>query len=198
MRADHCGETLERTDLVEDEDELLPASVEPLEFAFDGTAPRSDRVPRVQHLDDDVAHLEDFAQTLGVQLETRVLNLRLAFVLVLVVVEHGILARLGVGGEGGREGSGRREGGALLIRGLGGLSSLELFLLDLLEPFCVSSLGRLSEITSGCTHASLFGLGLCEQLVLEREAVWDPELLWLVCSRAQESACVSARSFPVS
>lgn len=33
------------------------------------------------------------------------------------------------------------------------------------------------------THASLFGLSFCEELVLEREAVGDAEFLGLVCAR---------------
>ena len=93
-----------RTNLVENEDELFASTVERFQFALDGAAPRSDGITRVQHLDNDVTHFEDLAQTLGVQLERRVLDQLLVIVLVhLFVVERRI------GRDGGGECGGRSE-----------------------------------------------------------------------------------------
>ena len=183
------GEERRRTDLVQDEDELFPATVERSEFALDGATPGSDGVARVEHLDDDVAHLEHLAERLGVQFQARVLDLALALLqlVVFVVVQHGVLAGLGIGGEGGSEGGGGSESGALLVGRLGCFSPLQFLLLDLrtlahiARDKCLSKILRRGEAEG--THASLFGLSFCEELVLEREAVGDAEFLGLVCAR---------------
>lgn len=121
-----------RTNLVQDEDELFPATVERSEFALDSATPGPDGVARVEHLDDDVAHLKHLAERLGVQFQARVLDLAFALVhLIFLVVQHGVLAGLSIGGESGSEGGGRSESGALLVGRLGCLSPLELLLLDL-------------------------------------------------------------------
>lgn len=57
-----------RTNLVEHQNELLPSSIQTLELALDSPAPRSDRVARVEDLDEDIARLEHLAETLGVEL----------------------------------------------------------------------------------------------------------------------------------
>lgn len=112
-----------RTNLVEHKDELLPSSVKRLHLLLDRPAPRPDGVPRIKNLDNDVAHLEDLFQTLGVELERSILDLLLA--LVGVLVKDHVLHGLRVGGEsGGKRGSrGEGRGGTVA----GGFAAFELF-----------------------------------------------------------------------
>ena len=50
---------------------------------------------------------------------------------------------------------------------------------------CLSKILKRGEAEG--THASLFGLSFCEELVLEREAVGDAEFLGLVCARGVDA-----------
>lgn len=91
----------ELTNLVEHKHELLAPSVEALKLLLDGPAPGPDRVTRVEDLDQHVARLEHLAEAAGMQLERGVVALLLG--VRRVVLEHGVLTRLRVGSERGRE-----------------------------------------------------------------------------------------------
>lgn len=137
---------MQRTNLVEDQHELLPPSIHGLQLPLDRPAPRPDGVPRIQDLDNDIAHLEDLSQALGMQFERRVLHLRFLVVLVHRLAEcEGVFPSCRVGGEGGSESGGRGERAALLVGGDGGISASGLFSLDLRSGDVRSSSALRSE-----------------------------------------------------
>lgn len=98
-----------RTNLVEHEDELLATSVQTPQLPLDGPAPRSDGVSSIEHLDQDIARFQNLAQTLRMQLETRVRDEHL--VVVLSILCHLVLETLRVGSERSGESSRRCESG---------------------------------------------------------------------------------------
>ena len=183
-----------RTNLVEHKNELLATTVETPELALDSPAARADGVASVEDLDEDVARLEHLAQTLGVELETRVGDLGLGPVRVVAVLGHLVLEALRVGRERGRECGSRGECGARRRSRALGFPTSDLLLLSLRTNRSASA--EAAYPRQGRAYANLLGLLLGEQLVLEREAVGDANVLGLVCSRYGVSSLVP-RSTPL-
>lgn len=96
------------TNLVEDENQFLSSTIQTFEFPLDGSTPRSDRISRIEDLDEHITRFQHLAQTLGVELETGIGD-HIFLIIESARFGGGVFLPLRVGGESLGEGGGGGE-----------------------------------------------------------------------------------------